>query len=74
MPKVTPLPPPKSSGPGDFTRMMSASAAPTLGQPPAGGTAAPLPEDKPKSKLPLYIGGGAILLAIILIILFFALR
>ena len=56
--------------------MMSASSKPTLGQPPLGSALAnsePEPS-KPKSMLPLYIIGGALLLAIVLCILFFMLR
>ncbi len=59
------------SGPGEFTRMMSASAPATLGQPLAQSNA---PEPKAKANILLYIAGGAVLLAIILIIVFFALR
>ena len=64
-----------AASPGEFTRMMSASAAPTLGQPP---TPLNMPSNEPttksKSNLPLYVAGGAVLLAIILIAMFFALR
>jgi len=73
-------PPPKSSGPpGSYTQMMSASALPTLGQPPAqpmgqAAPQAPLGPPKAKSMVPLYIVGGALLLAIILIVLFFLMR
>ena len=75
----TPIqPPPNSSGPGEFTRMMSVNATPTLGQPPAQPNAQPgaqpLAPPKAKSMVPLYIAGGAVLLAIILIIVFLMLR
>jgi len=61
-------------GAGEFTRMMSASAPPTLGQPSGLPSAPPPPEPKPKSMLWLYIGGGALVLVLILIAMFFALR
>jgi hypothetical protein len=51
--------------------MMSASVAPTLGQPPAQPN---VPEPKPKSNVLLYVAGGAVLLAIILIVVFFLMR
>ncbi len=62
---------PAPSGPGEFTRMMSASAPATLGQPLRPSNP---PEPKAKSNILLYIAGGAVLLAILLIIVFFALR
>jgi len=77
-PKPAGFPPPRSSSPsmgaGEFTRMMSASAPPTLGQPSGLPSAPPPPEPKPKSMLWLYIGGGALVLVLILIAMFFALR
>jgi hypothetical protein len=51
--------------------MMSASAPPTLGQPLAQPAA---PEPKAKSNLLLYVAGGCVLLAIILLVVFFAMR
>jgi hypothetical protein len=75
IPQAATFPPSKSSEPGEFTRMMSASAAPTLGQPPAKPAAPPTVQPKAaKSAMPLYIVGGALLLAIVLVIVFFLLR
>jgi hypothetical protein len=72
VPKSTPpRAPVKAAGPGEFTRMMSASAPPMLGQPVAKPAA---PEPQVKSNVLLYIIGGAVLLAIILIVIFFMLR
>ena len=73
MPKAASFPPPsRSAEPGEFTRMMAATAPPTLGQP--SKSAAPPPASPTKSMMPLYIAAGAALLAIILVILFFVLR
>jgi hypothetical protein len=75
IPQASPFPPPKSSEPGEFTRMMSASAAPTLGQPSAKSAAPAAAQPKAeKSAMLLYIVGGALLLAIVLVIVFFLLR
>ena len=52
--------------------MMSASTPATLGQPVAKP---PAPEPvKEKSNVLLYVAGGAVLLAIILVIVFFVMR
>ncbi len=63
----------KAPGPGEFTRMMSASALPTLGQ-PSPASATPPAQPRKKSMLPLYIGLGGVVVVIILIFVFFALR
>lgn len=63
---------PNASGPGEFTRMMSASAPPTLGQPVAKPAAAPEPQAK--SNLLLYVAGACVLVAIILIVVFLVMR
>ena len=72
IPSPSHLPPPKSSQPGEFTQMMSVAAAqPTLGQPPPGKAAAPAAEPQAKSKLPLILGGVAVFLVIVLLIVLF---
>jgi hypothetical protein len=63
---------PQASGPGEYTRMMSAQAMPTLGQSSPdsqqGGNVAA------KSRMPLYIVFGALGLVLILVVVFFAMR
>jgi hypothetical protein len=77
IPKTPVVPPPSRGGePGEFTRMMSAATPMTLGQTPPKVAAAAPPQATPKgpSKLPLYIAGGAVLLVVVLLIVFLALR
>jgi hypothetical protein len=63
---------PQASGPGEYTRMMSAQAAPTLGQSsPDSQQGAHIAS---KSKTPLYIVFGALGLVLILVVVFFAMR
>lgn len=72
IPAAPPAPSVVSQSPGEYTKMMSVSAPPTLGQsvpqPPVAAT-------KPANPmLPLLIVGGVILLFAILIVVFFAMR
>jgi len=63
---------PQATGPGEYTRMMSAQAPPTLGQSsPDSQTGS---NSAAKSKTPLYIVFGALGVVLILVVIFFAMR
>lgn len=62
---------PQSQGPGQFTQMMSAGSAPTLGQQPPQQAA---PTAAKKSNMPLILILGSLALFAVLIVAFFAMR